>query len=85
MMRPEPTAATPPAGGPPAIETRGLTNVYPHDITAVGRMGCDSEGEEPPTGAPLLVARARRGCGGQLVDAGAATVPHGCRNPGPRR
>jgi len=64
MKRPEPTAATPPAGGPPAIESRGLTNVYPHDITAVERVGCDSEGEELPTGAPLLVARARRSAGG---------------------
>jgi hypothetical protein len=29
MKRPEPTAATPPPGGPPAVETRGLTNVVP--------------------------------------------------------
>jgi ABC-2 type transport system ATP-binding protein len=37
----EATSATLPAGGPPAIETRGLTKVYPGDITAVDGIDLD--------------------------------------------
>jgi ABC-2 type transport system ATP-binding protein len=37
----EPTSATLPAGGPPAIETRGLTKVYPGDIIAVDGIDLD--------------------------------------------
>jgi ABC-2 type transport system ATP-binding protein len=37
----EATSATLPAGGRPAIETRGLTKVYPGDITAVDGIDLD--------------------------------------------